>query len=59
MAKNTEGVMIAKPHRTKVKKATSDYVIVVLMVVIVSVVAITTLFPFLNALAISGRETGW
>ena len=53
MAKNTEGVMIAKPHRTKVKKATSDYVIVVLMVVIVSVVAITTLFPFLNALAIS------
>ena len=53
MAKNTEGVMIAKPHRTKVKKATSDYVIVILMVVIVSVVAIVTLFPFLNALAIS------
>ena len=53
MAKNAEGVMTAKPHRTKVKKATSDYVIVILMVVIVSVVAIVTLFPFLNALAIS------
>lgn len=40
-------------HKMKVKKVFSDYVIIVAMVVIMVVVFITTLYPFLNSLAIS------
>ena len=40
-------------NRMKVKKVASDYVIIVLMVVIMTVVFIATLYPFLNVLAIS------
>lgn len=41
----------AKPM--KAKKDLSDYVVVILLVVIMTVVFITTLYPFLNSLAIS------
>lgn len=37
----------------KAKMTASDYVIVIAMVVIMTVVFVTTLYPFLNALAIS------
>ncbi len=40
-------------HKMKVKKVFSDYVIIVAMVVIMVVVFVTTLYPFLNSLAIS------
>lgn len=53
MANNTEAIKISKRHRMIARKSASDYVIVTLMVVIMVVVTITTLYPFLNALAIS------
>lgn len=40
-------------HRMKEKKVVSDYVIIISMVVIMVVVFVTTLYPFLNSLAIS------
>ncbi len=40
-------------HRMKEKKVVSDYVIIISMVVIMTVVFVTTLYPFLNSLAIS------
>lgn len=40
-------------HKMKSKKVFSDYVIIVAMVVIMVTVFITTLYPFLNSLAIS------
>ena len=40
-------------HKMKVKKVFSDYVIIVSMVVIMTVVFVATLYPFLNSLAIS------
>lgn len=40
-------------HRMKEKKVVSDYVIIVSMVVVMVVVFVTTLYPFLNSLAIS------
>lgn len=43
----------AKPHKMKSKKVFSDYAIVIIMVVIMAVVFVATLYPFLNALAIS------
>lgn len=45
--------MKAKPHKMKAKKVASDYVIIIVMVVLMTVVFISTLYPFLNALAIS------
>lgn len=42
-----------KHTKMKTKKVFSDYVIIVLMVVIMVTVFITTLYPFLNSLAIS------
>lgn len=48
-----ENVKVNKHHKMKVKKVASDYVIIVLMVVIMAVVFIATLYPFLNCLAIS------
>ncbi|MCH5353409.1 MAG: carbohydrate ABC transporter permease [Acutalibacter sp.] len=46
MAENTK-------NRMKVKKVASDYVIIVAMVVIMTVVFVATLYPFLNVLAMS------
>lgn len=43
----------AKPHKMKSKKVFSDYVIIIVMVVLMSLVFVATLYPFLNALAIS------
>lgn len=43
----------AKPHKMKSKKVLSDYVIIIVMVVVMFVVFVATLYPFLNALAIS------
>lgn len=43
----------ASKHKMKSKKVFSDYVIIILMVVIMATVFITTLYPFLNSLAIS------
>ena len=40
-------------HKMKEKKVVSDYVIIISMVVIMVVVFVTTLYPFLNSLAIS------
>ncbi len=40
-------------HKMKAKKVFSDYVIIILMVVIMVFVFVTTLYPFLNSLAIS------
>lgn len=40
-------------HKMKVKRVFSDYVIIVLMVLIMVTVFVTTLYPFLNSLAIS------
>ena len=40
-------------NRMKAKKVFSDYVIIVVMVVLMTVVFIATLYPFLNVLAIS------
>lgn len=40
-------------HKMKSKKVFSDYVIIIAMVVIMVVVFVTTLYPFLNSLAIS------
>ena len=40
-------------HKMKSKKVFSDYVIIILMVVIMVTVFVTTLYPFLNTLAIS------
>lgn len=48
-----ENVKANKPHRMKAKKVFSDYVIIVVMVVLMTVVFVTTLYPFLNSLAIS------
>ncbi len=48
-----ENVKANKHHKMKVKKVFSDYVIIVLMVVIMVVVFCATLYPFLNCLAIS------
>ncbi len=48
-----ENVKAPKRHRMKSKKVFSDYVIIILMVVIMTLVFVTTLYPFLNALAIS------
>ncbi len=45
--------MKAKPHQMKSKKVASDYVIIIVMVVLMVVVFVATLYPFLNALAIS------
>ncbi len=45
-----------KPHKMKSKKVFSDYVISVLIFVIMLVVSVTTLYPFLNALALSLNE---
>ncbi len=45
-----------KPHKMKYKKVASDYVIIILMVVIMVVVFCSTLYPFLNSLAISLNE---
>lgn len=42
-----------KPHKMIYKKAPSDYVVVTVMVVLMVVVFVATLYPFLNALAIS------
>lgn len=49
----SENVKKAKPHQMKAKKVFSDYVIIVVMVVLMVTVFVTTLYPFLNALAIS------
>ncbi len=40
-------------HKMKEKKVVSDYVIIISMVVVMVVVFVTTLYPFLNSLAIS------
>lgn len=40
-------------HKMKVKKVASDYVIIIAMVAIMVFVFVTTLYPFLNSLAIS------
>lgn len=48
-----ENVKVSKHHKMKVKKVASDYVIIILMVVIMAVVFVATLYPFLNVLAIS------
>lgn len=45
--------MAANAKPMKAKKDFSDYVVVILLVVIMTVVFITTLYPFLNSLAIS------
>jgi ABC-type sugar transport system, permease component len=44
---------MAKKHEMKVKKVFSDYVIIIVMVVMMTTVFVTTLYPFLNSLAIS------
>lgn len=51
MAKAT--TVNAKPHKMKTKKVASDYAIIIIMVVLMVAVFIATLYPFLNALAIS------
>lgn len=51
MAKAT--TINAKPHKMKSKKVASDYAIVIIMAVLMVVVFVATLYPFLNALAIS------
>lgn len=43
----------ARPHKMKAKMVVSDYVIIILMVVIMLTVFVATLYPFLNSLAIS------
>lgn len=55
MAENTREYQ-GKPHKMKYKKVASDYVIIILMVVIMVFVFIATLYPFLNSLAISLNE---
>lgn len=40
-------------HKMKEKKVFSDYVIIISMVIVMVVVFVTTLYPFLNSLAIS------
>ncbi len=42
-----------KPHKMKSKKVVSDYVISIVIFIVMTVVFITTLYPFLNSLAIS------
>jgi ABC-type sugar transport system, permease component len=44
---------MTKIHRMKEKKVFSDYVVIILLVVIMTVAFVTTLYPFLNSLAIS------
>lgn len=51
MAKAT--TINTKPHKMKSKKVASDYAVVIIMVVMMVVVFVATLYPFLNALAIS------
>lgn len=53
MSENVKKVKAAKPHEMKVKKVFSDYVIIIVMVVLMVTVFVATLYPFLNALAIS------
>lgn len=53
MAENVKKAKQGKPHQMKVKKVFSDYVIIVVMVVLMATVFIATLYPFLNSLAIS------
>lgn len=53
MAENVKKVKPGKPHEMKAKKVASDYVIIIVMVVLMVTVFVTTLYPFLNALAIS------
>lgn len=45
-----------RPRKIKAKMVASDYVINILMVVIMVVVFVSTLYPFLNSLAISLNE---
>ncbi len=53
MSENVKKVKAGKPHEMKVKKVASDYVIIIVMVVMMVAVFIATLYPFLNALAVS------
>lgn len=53
MAATDKAMRAPKPHRMKSKKVASDYVVITLMCIIMVTVFVATLYPFLNALAIS------
>lgn len=48
-----EKILASKHHRMKSKKGVNDYVLIILMIVIMVTVFVSTLYPFLNSLAIS------
>ena len=53
MAENVKKADNYKPAKMKSKKDVSDWIIIIIMVVLMLFVFITTLYPFLNSLAIS------
>ena len=45
--------MAKNPNKIRAKRVASDYVIDIIMIVTIVLVLVLTLYPFLNALAIS------
>lgn len=49
--------MAKNPNKIRAKRVASDYVIDIIMIVTIVLVLVLTLYPFLNALAISLNDS--